>query len=60
MRARFAQPALVNGAVGATWAPDGRPHAVFGITIVRGKIVEIDIIADPERIRQLDVTILSD
>jgi RNA polymerase sigma-70 factor (ECF subfamily) len=59
-RARAAQPALVNGIVGATWAPGGRPRAVFAMRIVRGKIVAIDIIADPERIRQLDVTILSD
>ena len=32
-RARFAQPALVNGAVGAMWAPGGRPRVVFGFTI---------------------------
>ena len=32
-RARFAQPALVNGAVGAVWAPGGRPRVVFGFTI---------------------------
>ncbi len=35
-RARFAQPALVNGAVGAVWAPRGRPRVVFGFTITRG------------------------
>ena len=57
-RARFAQLALVNGSLGATWAPGGRPRAVFSMTIVRGKIVEIDLIADPESVRQLDVTIL--
>src|SRR5437660_9139515 len=32
-RARFAQPALVNGAAGAVWAPRGRPRVVFGFTI---------------------------
>src|ERR687898_3429819 len=52
-RARVARPALVNGAVGAVWAPRGRPRVVFGFTITRGKIVEIDILANPERLRQL-------
>src|SRR5207247_2122857 len=35
-RARFAQPALVNGAVGAVWAPGGQPRVVFGFTITHG------------------------
>lgn len=59
-RARVAQPALVNGAVGLVWAPGGRPRVVFGLTITRGKIVAIDLVADPERLRQLDVAILDD
>ena len=59
-RARFAQPALVNGAAGLVWAPGGQPRAVFGFTIARGKIVEINLIADPERLRQLDLTVLND
>ncbi len=59
-RARAAQPALVNGAVGAVWAPGGRPRVVFGFTITRGKIVEINVVADPERLRQLDLTVLDD
>ncbi len=59
-RARAAQPALVNGVAGAVWAPEGRPHVVFGFTITDGKIVGIAIIADPARLRQLDVAILND
>jgi RNA polymerase sigma factor (sigma-70 family) len=59
-RARFAQPALVNGAVGAVWAPRGRPRVVFGFTITRGKIVKIDLLADPARLRQLNVAVLND
>jgi RNA polymerase sigma factor (sigma-70 family) len=59
-RARFARPALVDGAVGAVWAPGGRPRVVFGFTITGGKIVEIDILADPERLRQLDLADLDD
>jgi hypothetical protein len=59
-RARFARPALVNGAVGAVWAPGGRPRVVFGFTVRRGKIVEIDILADPARLRHLDLALLDD
>jgi RNA polymerase sigma-70 factor (ECF subfamily) len=32
-RARFARPALVNGIMGAVWAPGGRPRVVFGFTV---------------------------
>ena len=59
-RARFARPALVDGAVGAVWAPGGRPRVVFGFTITRGKIVAIDILADPERLHQLNLAVLND
>jgi hypothetical protein len=59
-RAQAAQPTLVDGAVGAVWAPGGRPRVVFGFTITRGKIVAIDILADPERLHQLDLAVLDD
>ena len=59
-RARFAQAALVHGAVGAVWAPGGQPRVVFGFTITGGKIVAIDLLADPERLRQLDLAVLGD
>jgi RNA polymerase sigma-70 factor (ECF subfamily) len=59
-RARAAQPALVNGAVGAVWAPGGQPRVVFGFTITREKIVEINLVADPERLRHLDLAVLDD
>jgi RNA polymerase sigma factor (sigma-70 family) len=52
------QPALVNGAVGAVAILDGEPFAVGAITVRGGKIVELDILADPERLSQLDLTIL--
>jgi RNA polymerase sigma-70 factor (ECF subfamily) len=57
-RARAAQPALVNGDVGLVWAPGGRPRVVFGFTITGGKIVGIDLVADPEVVRRLDLAIL--
>src|SRR2546428_4217023 len=59
-RARFAQPALVNGSVGAIWAQGGRPRVLFAFTITRGKIVGIDMVADPERLGQLELTVLGD
>jgi len=37
-----------------------RPRVVFGFTMTRGKIVEIDLVADPERLRQLDLAVLHD
>jgi len=54
-RARLARPALVNGAAGLVVAADGRPLSVIGFTVARGRIVEIDILADPERLRRLDL-----
>ncbi len=55
------RPALVNGAPGfVSRTPDGRPFSVMGATVSRGKIVEIDILADPVRLAQLDLAELDD
>jgi RNA polymerase sigma factor (sigma-70 family) len=51
-------PALVNGAVGTVTLRDGEPFAIAGFTIRNRRIVEMDILADPERLRQIDLTIL--
>lgn len=59
-RAQSAQPALVNGAVGVVVAPRGRLSLVLGLTIALGKIVEIDLVADREHLRQIDVAVLTD
>jgi RNA polymerase sigma factor (sigma-70 family) len=58
--ARAARPALVNGAVGVVVAPHGRLLMVLRFTITGGKIIEIDAIAEPERLRQLDLAVLND
>ena len=58
LRARAARPALVDGVAGAVWAPGGQPRVVFNFTMAGGKIVAIDLIADPVRISQLDLAIL--
>ncbi len=55
--APFARTALVNGSVGVVVFERGRPFSVMGFTVRGGKIVEIDILADPARLRQLDLAI---
>ena len=52
--------ALVNGAVGVVVAPRGRLSRVVTFKIRHGKIVEIDVLADPARLRQLDLAVLND
>jgi RNA polymerase sigma-70 factor (ECF subfamily) len=59
-RARAARPALVNGVAGAVWAPRGRPRIVFDFTMSDGKIVAIELLADPERLRRLDLAVRDD
>jgi RNA polymerase sigma factor (sigma-70 family) len=59
-RAQAARIALVDGAVGAAWAPGGQPRAAFGFTVGDGKIVEIEVLADPETLKRLDVKLLDD
>ncbi len=56
----FVRPALVNGAAGLVATRGGQPFSVGGFTVRGGKIVEIDILADPERLRRLDLAILDD
>lgn len=47
----------MNGNVGVvSRRPDGKPFSVLGFTIASGKIVEIDILADPERLNRLDLS----
>ena len=57
-RARAARPALVDGAVGVIVTPRGRLLMVLDFKIRDGKIVEIDAVADPERLNQLDLALL--
>jgi hypothetical protein len=53
-------PALVNGAVGAVATLHGRPFSIGAITVRDGKIVELDFLADPERLAQVDLSALHD
>ena len=54
------QPALVNGGPGVVSSRDGEPFSVGGFTVRSGRIVEIDFLADPERLSRLDLTVLDD
>jgi RNA polymerase sigma-70 factor (ECF subfamily) len=61
---RFAETAtrvLVNGIPGGVaWAPDGRPFAVLSLTVAGGRIVSIEVLADPDRLSRLDLDLVAD
>jgi RNA polymerase sigma-70 factor (ECF subfamily) len=57
-RAKTALPALIDGDVGLVLAPGGPPRAAIAFTIEEGKIVEIDLIGDPKRMREFKFTML--
>jgi RNA polymerase sigma factor (sigma-70 family) len=60
---RFADTAtrvLVNGVPGGVaWSPDGSPFAVLAMTVKGGRIVAIDVLVDPDRLRQLDLAVVT-
>ncbi|MFJ9712205.1 RNA polymerase sigma factor SigJ [Streptomyces sp. NPDC101234] len=53
--ADLARLALVNGTVGMVTAPEGRPVSVMAVTVADGRITEMYILADPERLDRLDL-----
>jgi RNA polymerase sigma-70 factor (ECF subfamily) len=55
-----ARRVLVNGAAGALVAPGGKPFAVMAFTVADGRIAAIDILADPDRLAALDLSVLDD
>jgi hypothetical protein len=57
-RSRFAEPALVDGAVGVVVAPRGRLLLALTVTVEDEKITEFDVIADPARLQRLDLAVL--
>ncbi len=58
--APLARPALINGAAGVVVVAGGRALSVMGFTVARGKIVAIDVLADPERLAGLDLAVRGD
>jgi RNA polymerase sigma factor (sigma-70 family) len=59
-RARSTQGALIDGTVGLVWTTGGRPRGVFPFTVADGRVVEIDIVMDPDRIREFDIRLIED
>ena len=57
-RAKMAQLALIGGEPGLVWAPGGQPRVAFQFSITNGKITAIEVIADPARLAQVDLTAL--
>ena len=57
--AHAAQLALIDGVPGAVWAPKGKPRVVFGFTIEDGKIIGIELVADPERLGRMKIELLA-
>ncbi|MFI6273757.1 sigma-70 family RNA polymerase sigma factor [Streptomyces sp. NPDC050988] len=57
-RARFTGPALVNGSVGLAMAPHGRLFLVLAFTITDDLITRIDVVADPDRLDELELAVL--
>ena len=54
------RPALINGAPGIISSRAGQPFSVIGFTVTDGKITEIDILMDPDRLQKLDLSDLDD
>jgi RNA polymerase sigma-70 factor (ECF subfamily) len=49
---------LINGTAGVVVTLDGRPHLVMAFTVVDDQVVELDLIADPERVRRVASAVL--
>ena len=59
-RSQFTRPVLVDGNVGMVMAPGGRLLGVGRLVIRDGRIIEVDLIADPERLAHLELSVLED
>jgi RNA polymerase sigma factor (sigma-70 family) len=53
--APLARPAVVNGAAGAVIGRPGRPFAVVGVTVVNGRITEMDFVLDPTKLARITI-----
>ena len=54
-RAKAARLALVDGSAGAVWAPGGKPRVVFGFSVLGGRVIRIDLLADPAVLARLRI-----
>jgi RNA polymerase sigma factor (sigma-70 family) len=58
--APFARSVLVNGVPGFITVKDGKPISILGLTVSNGKLIEMNILADPDRLSRLDLPAFSD
>lgn len=58
--ATAARLALIDGVAGLAWAPGGRTRGVVAFTIVDGRIVDIDLIGDRQRLETIDIVLVED
>jgi RNA polymerase sigma-70 factor (ECF subfamily) len=54
-RALAAQLALIDGSVGTTWLAGGKPRVAFLFTVVESRIQAIDVVMDPDDLREMEV-----
>jgi len=52
------QPVVVNGTVGLVFAPGGKLSRALTVTVANGKIIQVEIITDRDRLQQLDLSVL--
>jgi RNA polymerase sigma factor (sigma-70 family) len=57
-RAQAAQPALVDGLPGLIWAPGGEVRVVFDMVVHDDRIVAVEMLADPDLVRELEIELL--
>jgi hypothetical protein len=60
VEAEICQKLVLVDVVGAVWTHGGHPRVVFGFTIADGKVVAVEILADPERLGHLELVVLND
>jgi len=58
LRPRFVQPALINGSVGVILAPRGKLSRALIFTFANAKVLQVEVIGDPARLRELDIAVL--
>jgi RNA polymerase sigma-70 factor (ECF subfamily) len=59
-RAQAARTALIDGAIGVVVAPNGRLMLAIRVTITNGRIAAMDVVADPDRLGALELSVLED
>jgi RNA polymerase sigma-70 factor (ECF subfamily) len=57
-RAQGARLALIDGSAGAVWSQGSRPRVVFAFTVRNGRVVEIELLADPAYLDQMELVLL--